>query len=659
VTDARGKALVETCIALALFVAAAVWGTWYWNRSLEAGHPPFFYQSYFEPAVMVACGKGFVVARPQIAAMTGFLSQQTDGFVCGAIPPDAKLGTEDLYQGPWRYLMVTVGVAWRVLGISWSGMGPLFGVLFAATIVAAYGIFRLGMGRSLALLCACGLCLSPLHLLNLPHLRDYAKAPFTLLLILLLGLLVTRRPAWRNVLAIAAGYGVVLGIGYGFRTDFLANIPAFFLVLFVFLEGGPLRNLGLKGAAAAVCASAFLLTAWPIISVVYRSGGCQWHTVLLGLSPDYSDALGLDQPAYEWTTTATDEFVYATVTSYARRTQPGVGHIAYCQHEYDVATGRYLTDIVRHFPADMLIRGYASALHIVQLPFGWRKPPLPNTAKALYAIRRTILEWTRGSGLILVALAIGLTMVDNVRLGLFLVFFVLYFGSYPALQFANRHFFHLEFVTWWAAGFLIHLALTKGPLLIRGGARDAVKPGAFRRAAVGLAAVASVLVVTLWMLRAYQELTLRPLLHRYVGAEKDEVSSRRVPQGGFVPIASAAAATDPETAELLEVNLNLPRCGDTASVTFRYDKALRHDFSRTFTLRDHAGSEGPTRIIVPVYRGFQGLELPDAAPGCIGGAYRVRRPDQFRLMLIGILPPNWERARLYQRFRDWTLVPAN
>jgi hypothetical protein len=472
VTDARGQALVETCIALALFVAAAVWGTWYWNRSLEAGHPPFFYQSYFEPAVMVACGQGFVVARPQIAAMTGFLSQQTDRFVCGAIPPDAKLGTEDLYQGPWRYLMVTVGVAWRVLGISWSGMGPLFGLLFAATIVAAYGIFRLGMGRSLALLCACGLCLSPLHLLNLPHLRDYAKAPFTLLLILLLGLLVTRRPAWRNVLAIAAGYGVVLGIGYGFRTDFLANIPAFFLVLFVFLEGGPLRNLGLKGAAAAVCASAFLLTAWPIISVVYRSGGCQWHTVLLGLSPDYSDALGLDQPAYEWTTTATDEFVYATVTSYARRTQPGVGHIAYCQHEYDVATGRYLTDIVRHFPADMLIRGYASALHIVQLPFGWRKPPLPNTAKALYAIRRTILEWTRGSGLILVALAIGLTMVDNVRLGLFLVFFVLYFGSYPALQFANRHFFHLEFVTWWAAGFLIHLALTKGPLLIRGGARD-------------------------------------------------------------------------------------------------------------------------------------------------------------------------------------------
>ena len=85
-----------------------------------------------------------------IAAMTAFLSQQTDRFVCSAIPRDARLGTEDLYQGAWRYLIVVVGTAWRVLGISWSGMGPLFGVLFAATIAAAYGIFRLGMGRSIA-----------------------------------------------------------------------------------------------------------------------------------------------------------------------------------------------------------------------------------------------------------------------------------------------------------------------------------------------------------------------------------------------------------------------------------------------------------------------------------------------------------------------------
>ena len=40
------------------------------------------------------------------------------------------------------------------------------------------------------------------------------------------------------MLAIAAAYGAVLGVGYGFRTDFLAEIPPFFLALAVLLKGG-------------------------------------------------------------------------------------------------------------------------------------------------------------------------------------------------------------------------------------------------------------------------------------------------------------------------------------------------------------------------------------------------------------------------------------
>ena len=35
---------------------------------------------------------------------------------------------------------------------SWSGMGPLFGVFFGATVTLGYGILRLGMGRVLALM---------------------------------------------------------------------------------------------------------------------------------------------------------------------------------------------------------------------------------------------------------------------------------------------------------------------------------------------------------------------------------------------------------------------------------------------------------------------------------------------------------------------------
>jgi hypothetical protein len=56
---------VDGVIALLLLVVSGVLGTAYWKRTVANGQP-FYYQLYFEPAVMVACGKGFVVARPQV-----------------------------------------------------------------------------------------------------------------------------------------------------------------------------------------------------------------------------------------------------------------------------------------------------------------------------------------------------------------------------------------------------------------------------------------------------------------------------------------------------------------------------------------------------------------------------------------------------------------
>jgi hypothetical protein len=141
---------VDCAIALVLFVAFSTWAAAYWKRITAHGQP-FYYQAYFEPAVMVACGRGFVVSRPQVPAMVPFLLRQVDRFSCDAIPANAPLGTDDLFQlGSWRYLMLTVAATWRLFGVAWSALGPLFGALFGATIVASYAIFRLGMGPLLS-----------------------------------------------------------------------------------------------------------------------------------------------------------------------------------------------------------------------------------------------------------------------------------------------------------------------------------------------------------------------------------------------------------------------------------------------------------------------------------------------------------------------------
>ncbi|HKF67186.1 MAG TPA: hypothetical protein VKB36_11665, partial [Vicinamibacterales bacterium] len=155
-----GGAVLECVIVVGVLVAAQDWGRTYWNRSLEIGRHPGFYQLYFEPGVMIACGKGFVVSDPQVPAIGRFLREQTTTFNCNDIPPEAILMRAGGFPATARYLMTAVGWAWRMAGVSWRKLGPLVGLLFGVTVAAAYGIFRLGMGRVLAVLCTWALSLS-------------------------------------------------------------------------------------------------------------------------------------------------------------------------------------------------------------------------------------------------------------------------------------------------------------------------------------------------------------------------------------------------------------------------------------------------------------------------------------------------------------------
>jgi hypothetical protein len=635
---------VDCVIGLLLFLGSGLWGTVYWKRAVAAGQP-FYYQHYFEPAVMIACGKGFVVARPQVPSMVPFLWRQADRFSCDTIPSGASLGTEDLYQGPWRYLMYAVGVTWRFRGVSWSALGPLFGTMFAATIVAAYAVFRLGMSSLLAVSGALALNLSSQHLMYMPSLRDYSKAPFTLMLVFLLGLLVSRRITWRGTLTIAAAYGAILGLGYGFRTDFLADVPPFFLVLVAFLDGGPFRNLRLKAAAGALCAAMFLVVGWPVIASVSRSGGCQWHTALLGFARDYSRPLNIVDAPYEVSREYSDEFAYVSVTSYAARVQPGVGHIEYCQPTYDRATGRYLTEIVRRFPADIVVRAYASILGIVELPFG--APPVADRPEDEPAAA----ERGHQIGLALVVAAIGLASAASTRAGLALLFFVLYFAGYPAIQFNPRNYFHFEILTWWAAGFVLQSAILDISRRIREEGWASIRSRT-RRAAVTLAGSFAALMVVLWAARAYQQVTVRSLLRRYVAAPKEEIPLQDALSTTSQRVLRAAPHTDPETADFLEVDLNGSRCGERATVTFRYgdDLATRKAFARTFVAERREDARELTRIFMPVYDLFQGIDFSDTRPGCVDGVYRLRNVGQ-PLMLEVVLAPGWQKAPLYQRIK--------
>src|SRR5205085_8737618 len=95
---------------------------------------------------------------------------------------------------------------------------------------------------------------------------------------------------------------------------------------------------------------------------------------------DDTAGLRLKPAAYDWLDGFTDEFAYATTTSYGARVHPGLKHVEYCQKDYDDVTREFMVDVAEHSPADFIVRAYASSLQMVQLPLRWRKPPMPHMA---------------------------------------------------------------------------------------------------------------------------------------------------------------------------------------------------------------------------------------------------------------------------------------
>lgn len=643
-----GGRLVDAAVVGLLFIISAWWGSRQVIAFVERGGNPSFYQHYFEPAVMLACERGFTVAEGRRPALVDdFLFRRIDAIDCDQLPADLVVGTRNVYQYGWFYLMTTVGLAWKVVGVSWSALAPLFGVLFAIVIVLTYALFRTAVPWPAALVASTMVAISPLHLQNLPHLRDYAKAPFVLSLILILFVLVRRPLKPRSLLLLAAAYGAILGVGYGFRTDLLANIPPFVVTLFLFMPAGVMRGFAVRAGAVALAAAVFLITSWPAASYVAQSGGCQWHAVLLGLSDIFNSNLRVTSSFYDWVPVFSDEYVHTVVNSYASRVE-GAEFIPYCSAAYDAASGSQLRDIVTQFPADVVTRVYGSTLQVLDLPFflwreGWQSAKGSNLGAVLHVMA--------GTARLAALLAVVILGAVSLRLGLFALCVVLYFGGYPSMQFADRHFFHLEFLGWWAIAFLAwHLAAPWLPWTDISPARNWRQ---LIRPAVRFAVMACAMVlVPLWALRVYQHQQVARLTSELLTAPRVEVPLVATGDGRVLeaPDALVTLGDDQRQAVYLDVHVDLAACPDGIILNQRYDPARPpYDFSGP--VRPSLAGEPAARILLPVFRFFRGFTIEQGSPSCIAKVERLQSVAGRRLLPVLTLAAGWQTQPFHVRLR--------
>src|SRR5436190_1097379 len=235
----------DVAISLILGVIAALAGASYLDAARRSAVPFYFYQPAFGPAVMEACGRGFVDPSPAAGSpLAKFLSQETNQFDCDKLDATVAPGELSAYQLAERYLLLAAAGVWKITGISWRSVDAIAATFIGATIALVYLVFRLVLPRGLSAGLALLWLTSPAQLYVLTALRDYSKAPFFVLTILVIGTIVLRPLSARAMIAVSALLGAALGIGFGFRTDVMVNLAPFVVTVACLAPGGLMRPFG-------------------------------------------------------------------------------------------------------------------------------------------------------------------------------------------------------------------------------------------------------------------------------------------------------------------------------------------------------------------------------------------------------------------------------
>lgn len=404
----------------------------------------------FVPAIMINAGRGFSNVEPNtLPELRAFLDFRVQDFDLKLIEDSVEQIPLHPFQEFHRYLIYTVAVAWRLFGVNWDAIKALILVYYCLTLLLVYGLCRLAVGSVLSFGVALAFAHSQPVLWTLPVLRDFAKAPFILAIMLLLAATVRfkLRPVYFFV--IAGAIGMLLGIGMGFRRDMMVFVPAaVFFIMVAQVSDKSLLFMGRLGAAALLIAF-YIMFGWPVHQALQRDGYVAAHDTIMGFASFSDHELGVIEPAsYEKHYLLNDLFCTLKAHDAARRGvtfPPEVYPVRCNEPEFDLEMKRaYVLSIVKTFPADMLTRAYAAVLRI---------------ATAIIPSPYPFLRFIENKGLIFILISL-LIVAGKYPFKAWLILGLLcYFCGYISIQFAIRHAFHMTFVPYFFAAFALQQVL--------------------------------------------------------------------------------------------------------------------------------------------------------------------------------------------------------
>jgi hypothetical protein len=507
----------------------------------------------------------------------------------------------------------------------------------------------------------------------------------------LIVLLIWTRPLTPRRLVLLCGlFGLIAGVGVGFRPDVVLWFPMLATALLFGPHASLRRRLTATALALAVSVGALGVFGWPMLTR-YSSGSNFGHVALLGFAHEFDDRLGVRSGPYTITPFYNDAYMYAAIASYAKH-QGHAGELRLLTADYERYAMTYYRDVTRTFSADVAIRFVASVFHVLNLPFERQEYANDSTLEGLGVLggilqaRRTILGALDGTGPNLVLLVLLLFAARGAALAWGFAMTVLYLAGLPMLQFHLRHYSQLELIGLFALGVVVQTAARSVTASGRGRLQEpwtwpSLRPGVVRVGAC-LALVVLVPLILIHVLRWRQQSVLSRLVASYdlAAAEEMPYSIRSEdPDRVMVVPAGVTRAQGPRRpgrqvyGEYLVVDVG-DGC-DAMSLTIRvvFDaSAGSARFSRDLPVTLWPRREyGSARLYLPIYQfvdgnnvpdlgfRFTGLELLTRDLPCLTGVRRVPDGTGPPLWLDLRLARNWKDRPLYQTLADPAIVDVH
>ena len=583
---------------------------------------------------------------------TAFVDRKIEYFPCDALK-GISFSEIGVLWDLQKYFHVMLSAWFRVVGPTVEGFLTFQSASYSVTCVLAFLIFRLGMGRIVALVCAAGFVWSAPHLSVVGLPIEYAKAPWVLAVVWLCGVMVTRDTAGRPVRWAALFAGLAAGVGIGFKGDLIAVAPLAVLTALLFV--------GARGDRLRAVTAALLVIAGIAIgggTMLYRNFFGPTASVLpvqvIGGQDFETESLYASRPTYDYGVSFDDPYVTWMINSYGHRVLGTTTNSGFYLRQMQDVSSRMLADLWTTFPADLVLRVIAAAVRVVRL--------------------NEMSPYVAAAGLFLV-------LARNRRQGWFVVTAFLYLSAYVSLIFQYRHIFHLEFIAWFLWGVVAQCVLLVVIAIARAGwdwrlpALLAEAPRRWTRPALGaafsLAVVAAIGASVLLAARQYQQARVVRLVDRYQQMPRDPRPTMASEAGsGEVALhvdgqglADRDASPETSTSDYLVVALRGQASGDVM-IKSRFLPPVPPEsrWNRDFRV-PCAGAGTESTFMTPIYQygtayRFDRLLISRLdSPGVLSVS-TLRADRRVGLWLNLFLPADWKTRRWFETMKSPPAMPA-